>query len=146
MTSEFSVAVHALVYLSHKAATVSSEVLAENICTNPTRVRKIMGRLKKAGLISTKEGLDGGYLISQKAGETTLQDVAEALEVTFVAASWHSGNPDMDCLVASGMADLMDQIYGELDWLCKERLKQITIAELEKKIFSNKKREKYETV
>ena len=34
MTSDYCVAVHALVYLNHKAKVLSSEELAENICTN----------------------------------------------------------------------------------------------------------------
>ena len=39
MTSEFTVAIHGLVYLHHRGETASSEVLAQNICTNPARVR-----------------------------------------------------------------------------------------------------------
>ena len=54
-------AVHALVYLYHRGTTVSSEVLAKNICTNPARVRKVMAQLKKAGFVETKEGTAGGY-------------------------------------------------------------------------------------
>ena len=60
MTGEFAVGVHALVFLNHKKTVVSSEMVAENVCTNPARVRKILASLKKAGLVSTKEGLDGG--------------------------------------------------------------------------------------
>ena len=37
MTSEFGIAVHAMVFLHHKGDMVSSEVLAENICTNPAQ-------------------------------------------------------------------------------------------------------------
>ena len=61
MTSEFGMAVHALTFLNHKGEIVSSEALAKNICTNPARVRKVMAKLKKAGLVDTKEGLEGGY-------------------------------------------------------------------------------------
>ena len=50
MKSDFIVAVHALVYLTHLGTLVSSDELARNICTNPVRVRKIMGKLKKLGL------------------------------------------------------------------------------------------------
>ena len=39
MDSSFNLAVHALVCLSHSGRSLSSEELAENICTNPTRVR-----------------------------------------------------------------------------------------------------------
>ena len=55
MTSEFAIAVHALVYLHHKNAVLSSEELAENICTNSARVRKVMAKLKKKDLIGKKK-------------------------------------------------------------------------------------------
>ena len=35
MDSSFNLAIHALVCLSHSGRSLSSEVLAENICTNP---------------------------------------------------------------------------------------------------------------
>ena len=60
MKSDFSVAVHALVYLSVKGCTLSSDALADNICTNAARVRKVMARLKKAGLVGAREGSEGG--------------------------------------------------------------------------------------
>ena len=40
--SSFNLAVHALVCLSHSGRSLSSEALAENICTNPTRVRNVI--------------------------------------------------------------------------------------------------------
>ena len=59
MDSSFNLAVHALVCLSHSGRSLSSETLAENICTNPTRVRRVLAGLKKAGMVETREGLDG---------------------------------------------------------------------------------------
>lgn len=136
MTATFSLAVHALVFLNHKKATLSSEVLAENICTNPARIRKVMAQLKKAGLIVTKEGMEGGYTFRLNPSEVTLRQVADAVEARFVSASWHSGSEDMDCLVASGMAGIMDGIYAELDDGCRSRLERITIADIDRQIFS----------
>ena len=57
MDSSFNLAVHALVCLSHSGRSLSSEALAENICTNPTRVRRVQAVLKKAGIVETREGL-----------------------------------------------------------------------------------------
>lgn len=135
MTGEFSLAVHAVVYLNHKGTTLSSEALAENICTNPARVRKVMARLKRAGLVSTKEGFDGGYTFTGDPAAVTLRKVAEAVDAHFVEASWRSGSQDMDCLVASGMAGIMDEVYGLLNTQCLERLEQITIEDIDRKIF-----------
>lgn len=135
MTNEFSIAVHALVYLNHKKKSVSSEELSANICTNPARVRKVMGKLKKAGMLMTKEGADGGYYFDKDANAVTLADVSEALDVKFVCSSWRSGDTDMECLVASGMADIMDEVYANLDEGCKSYLKGITIQSIDKRIF-----------
>ena len=52
--SSFNLAVHALVCLSHSGRSLSSEALAENICTNPTRVRRVQAVLKKAGIVETR--------------------------------------------------------------------------------------------
>lgn len=135
MTSEFTIAVHALVFLNHKAAVYSSEGLAENVCTNAARIRKVMAKLKKADLVKTKEGVDGGYLFHRDSREVNLAMVAEALETPFVTVSWKSGDPHRSCLISSGMAGVMDELYGDLDRCCKERLTHVTIADLDHKIF-----------
>lgn len=135
MTSGFSLAVHALVFLNHKGENLSSEALAQNICTNPARVRRVLSQLKKAGLVETKEGIDGGYRFTLPPESVTLERLARALEVEFVGAAWRSGDTDMDCLVASGMADIMDGIYAQLNGLCFEHLKSITIADIDRHIF-----------
>lgn len=147
MNSAFCVAVHALVYLNHRDEMLSSDELAHNICTNPARVRKIMASLKKAGLIETKEGHVGGYRFSCAADALTLDRVAQALDIRFVEANWRSGDSDMECLIASGMSGLLDDILDDLDTRCRERLRQISIADLDQKIFDKQKDpEMHETV
>ena len=139
MTSEFTIAVHALVFLHHNGGTCSSDALAHSICTNPARVRKIMSKLKNAGIIDTKEGNEGGYQYVDNPCELSLYKVAVTLGFNFVSCSWKSGNKDDKCVIASGMADVMDNIYSELNNVCLEELKGITICELDRIISSNKK-------
>lgn len=134
MTSEFCVAVHALAYLNRHPWTVSSETLAENICTNPARVRRVLSGLKKAGFVEPREGAEGGYRLCRPPEEITLAGVAKALGVQFVGSSWHSGDPDMACLIASGMAGVMDGLYGELDRLCYDRLEGLTLAHIDRRL------------
>lgn len=135
MNSDFCIAVHALVYLNHKQCLLSSEMLAENVCTNPVRVRRVMGKLKKVKLVETKEGSEGGYLFLRDAAQVSLADIAKALEISFVSTHWHSGDHDMKCLVASGMADIMDGIFGELNEHCMKWLEEKTIADIDRNIF-----------
>lgn len=139
MNSDFIVAVHALVYLGHRKGVLSSEELAGNICTNPARVRKVMAKLKKAELVETKEGSEGGCRFSGDPERVDLARVARALDVTFVEAAWHSGNQaDRECLICSGMGELMDELFADLDRRCKERLGQLTIADLERRLFAER--------
>lgn len=135
MTSEFAIGVHALVYLNHKATVLSSEEIAKNVCTNPARVRKVLAKLKKAGLVETKEGISGGYQFLRDSRTVDLCTIADALDERFVCAGWKSGNPDMECLVASGMGGLLDELYDDLDARCRARLKEVTIADFDWRIF-----------
>ncbi len=135
MNSDFCVAAHALVYLGHKNTTVSSERLAKNICTHPARVRRILGRLRKQGFLETVEsGPNSGYRLSENPRAITLGQIAKAMEIKFADPGWRSGSVDQDCLIASGMGDAMDAIFGELNELCYTRLDQITIYDLEKQL------------
>lgn len=135
MHSEFSIAVHALVYLSHKATMLSSEALAESICAHSVRVRNVLAPLSHAGILDVKVGAHGGYTMVRPAADITLADLAELLGTQFVSTSWKSGDVERECLVASGMAEIIDGMCAELDALCKERLAHTTIADIEHTIF-----------
>ena len=128
MTGEFTVAVHAVVYLNRKAAFITSEEIAQNVCTNPARIRKIMAKLKKAGLVQTKEGaVYGGYRFVKNKKAVTLMTIADAIGEKFVKTAWRSGN--------ASMANVMDQIFIQMDDACRKILQTITIDEIDKQIF-----------
>lgn len=135
MNSDFAVGVHAMVFLYHKAATLRSEELATNICTNSGRVRRVMLQLRKAGLVEAKEGRFGGGYTYDRTKTVTLGAISQALHTKYADLGWKSGNEDMECEVASGMAGYMDGICEELNRKCYEYLETITIADVEAKLF-----------
>ena len=47
MTSEFAIAVHALMFLEHKGIVISSEELAKNVCTQPGSDPEGDGKIEK---------------------------------------------------------------------------------------------------
>lgn len=142
MTAEFSLAVHALTYLCVHDRSVTSEELSENICTNPARVRKVMRFMKAAGFVETKEGITGGYIMRVQGEEISLKSIADALNMPYISVSWKSGDVDMDCMVASGMADVMNEIYGKLNDICAQRLETVTIEDIRKKLSARWQAEK----
>lgn len=139
MTAELSIAVHAIVYLAHMDRIVSSEKIAENVCTNSARIRKIMSKLVKAGLVEKKEGLNGGYSMKKNSENLKLSDISEALRFNLIKSAWKTGDTDVECLVSSGMADIMDEIYGGLNRICIEKLSSLSIKDIDNVIFKNAK-------
>ncbi len=138
MSGIFTIAVHALVYLNHRGETISSEELAQNICTNPARVRKVMAMLSRNGLVKTYAGSHGGYCFVLAPESVTLRSICEAVGDPPVPAGWHSGGIDLPCLIASGMSGVMDGIRTELNAACYQRLAGITIADIDRSIFGAK--------
>ena len=134
MNSDFCVALHALIYLDHKATSLSSEALAENICTNAARVRKVLAKLKDTGYVRTHAGIDGGYEFAGNAQKVTLADVARAIGADFVEMRWKSGSDEKNCRISSGMAGAMDGIVGGLNALCERHLQKTTVADIEKQL------------
>lgn len=139
MNSSFSIAVHALVYLNHMESVLSSEELAQNVCTNPVLVRKVMSKLKKAGIVTTKGGKSGGYAFASDAETLTLETIAEAIDAHFVGSPWRSGDMDKECLISSGMGSVMENICAQLDELCRKSLRGITVADIDRKILKHGK-------
>ena len=137
--SSFSIAVHALVYLNHMEKVLSSEELARNVCTNPVLIRKVMSKLKKAGFVETKGGNNGGYIFIADADKLTLEQIAEAIGANFVGSPWRSGDMNKECLIASGMGEIMQNIYRQLDENCKKSLHGITVADIDRKLLKHGK-------
>ena len=135
MTSDFAIAVHALVYLNRHRETISSEQLAQNVCTHPVRIRRVLAKLRKSGLVAAQEGFHGGFHFVLEADEVSLQQIAQALCETAVDVRVRTGDIDMDCAIASGMAPVMDDVYAQLNQACSAVLQGITLKDIDQKIF-----------
>lgn len=76
MNSELSVVIYILILLSsHKNEKLTSAQISEKISVNPARIRRILSSFKKVGYVKTKEGIDGGYVLSVEPHDITLQDI-----------------------------------------------------------------------
>lgn len=134
MKSDFTVAVHALVYLYHKKTRQSSAQLAQNVCTNPARIRRVMAKMRAAGMVETREGAEGGYAATQTLGQTTLAEILRACGERLIEPNWRSGDAEADCKVASGMAEQMDRIFDTLNETCAQQLRLTSVAQIERNL------------
>ena len=82
ISSRFSVGVHVLTLLASNPAgeLLTSDRLANSVNTNPVVIRRILGQLKKAGLVEVRAAAGGTYLRRDPA-TITLLDVYRAVDV-----------------------------------------------------------------
>lgn len=138
MNSEFIIAVHCLVYLNHIPGNMAtSEQLADNLCVNAVRIRKVMKMLKKNGLISTKEGFTGGYLFKHNPKNVTLGQIYELISTNSLSSNWRSGDVDRDCIISSGIGQVMTEVFTEGAKRYKLFLDQVNLQDIIDKLFKS---------
>lgn len=138
MNSDFIVAVHALVFLRHKQDVRSSVDIAENVCTNPVRIRRVMSGLCKAGLVESRRGQQNSGYIYEKGRTITLSQVADAFGEALVEVGWRSGESGANCPICAGMASYTDGLYAAMNRRCLDYLETITIEDVEHDLFQRR--------
>jgi len=77
--SRLSVALHALLHLEERGEPVTSEALGERMKTNPVVLRRTLGGLREAGIVSAAKGHGGGWVVARDLRTVSVGDVYEAL-------------------------------------------------------------------
>lgn len=135
MNSEFTIAVHSLVYLAYLPERMaSSEMIAENVGTHSARVRKVMSGLRRSGYVDTREGSGGGYRLTIDPSSVTLADIYRVMAQGSLIPSWCSGNPEMDCVVGSNMNQVMFGIFCTAEKQLENHFNAITIQDVLRQI------------
>lgn len=125
MTGEFGIAVQAMLYLGRQENSLSSAALSELLHIHPVRIRKVMAALKRAGLVSAREGVDGGYVLDCNPSKTSLRQISDALDMRFIPV-WQT----TDAAVEAETATQLGQLYDELEETCQAHLKGIMLQRL----------------
>lgn len=81
-SSQFMLAVHATALLAYMREQwpVCSDVIARSVNTNPVVIRRVMGKLARAGIVDAAAGRNGGFMLARDADAITLADIASALQ------------------------------------------------------------------
>lgn len=133
ISSRFTVAIHVISLISLNQNIVStSEWIAESVNTNPVVIRRVMGKLKKAGLIDIRRGL-GGATLQKNLEDITLLDVYKAVEVVEDGELFQMhDNPNPNCPVGANIQDVLELILVRAQDAMEAVLKEITMEELVK--------------
>ncbi len=140
ISSRFSVGIHILTLIElNKDGVSSSEFLAGSVNTNPAVIRKIMGMLKKAGLIKVQPGIAGAEL-AKDLSDITLLDVYKAVHVVRdnELFSIHE-NPNPNCTVGRNIQNTIEPIFFKAQTALEKVLENVTIEDVIKGINEKEK-------
>ncbi|MDK4219019.1 RrF2 family transcriptional regulator [Pantoea agglomerans] len=127
--SRLSSALHALLHMAEHDGPVTSQNLARCLRTNPVVVRRTMGYLREAGIVTSDRGHAGGWRIAADLGSVTLRQLHETLgEPTTFAIG--SRNETPECLIEQSVNAALEGTLAEAEALLLRRFSEITIADL----------------
>ena len=88
--SRLSLALHTLSHMAVNPDRVrTSSDIAAHAGTNPVVVRRVLGKLREAGLLTSEKGHAGGWRLARQAQEISLADVYLALDERMVRHRRH---------------------------------------------------------
>ena len=143
--SRFAVAVHILAGLTivkilNKEDSVPSERIAWSVGTNPVVVRRILGQLRKAGLVASSSGATGGSKIQGDPREITLLDIYRAVE-NGQASLFPRHTPNPSCPVGANVFAAVEPAFNRARLALQQALAKVTIEEIAREIMELYQRE-----
>ncbi|MGO4372189.1 Rrf2 family transcriptional regulator [Paenibacillus sp. 2TAB19] len=132
MTSNrFAVAVHIMTLLDvSEGERMTSELIAGSVNTNPVVIRRIIGMLSKAGLVTTNAGV-AGAVITRPTDQITLLDIYQAVTSPMqdeLFAIHEKPNPN--CGVGRNIQSSLERAFNEAQQAMENKLGHITLAEI----------------
>ncbi|MEL6958462.1 MAG: Rrf2 family transcriptional regulator [Pseudomonadota bacterium] len=131
--SRLSLALHTLSHMAGEPGRMrTSADIAEHARTNPVVVRRVLGKLREAGLLSSEKGHAGGWKLAKPAESITLADVYLALDERLVSGKSDELEPS-NCSVESGLQARVTEVLDDIEESLVSRLRETKIAEMHPK-------------
>jgi Rrf2 family transcriptional regulator, repressor of oqxAB len=136
--ARFGIAIHALIWLDHTGAVLSSVTIANQVNSHATFLRRVMALLAQNGIVESREGRDGGYYLKIPADKLTLAKIYIA-----VKGSDSDGEVTLECSEAAEKLDSnagkhldsnLEAVMLEVEKKTIEVLEQYTLSDLMKDI------------
>ncbi|WP_413378268.1 RrF2 family transcriptional regulator [Paenibacillus taichungensis] len=123
----FKIAVHSIVWLAKSGSVLSSAMIASQVNSHATFMRRVMQALSNAGFVESKGGREGGYSLLKSADEITLGDIYSAVNAAAGELEF-----DVDCGGETGeQLDLeLEKILYEAELRTIEYLRNYTIRDV----------------
>ena len=129
--SRLALATHilALLAIENKDEPTTSEYLAHSASTNPVVIRRILGDLRKAGLVNAQPGAGGGASLARSPEEITLQEIYGAVGDTELF-SLGSRKPNPTCICGRNLQPVLTNVFEQVEHAVEATLAGISLAQI----------------
>jgi Rrf2 family protein len=131
--SRLTVAIHSLAWLALARRrgydVLSSEQVAASVHTNAVVIRRCLGELRRAGLVSVSRGAGAGWSLAREPQDITLLDVYDAIGAGS-AFGLHHTEPNLECPVGRGIRPALRHVYQSVDGAVRRELERVTVADV----------------
>ncbi len=127
--TQFAVGVHMLTLLADRGPELlSSADMAGSADANPVYVRRVLGRLREAGVVFSRPGVGGGWGLVRDPADITLGDVWRAIQADDRLLGLHQVNPR--CEVGQAIQRHLAAIDRRASAAVQSELDRTTVAEM----------------
>lgn len=110
------------------SAPIQARLIAKRQGIPARFLEQVLHAMKKAGLVSSLRGAQGGYVLSKKPSELSVAEILEALDGPFISVSGLNGKSP---LRHAGKSDLLlAQVWDRVHEAERHVLGAITVEEL----------------
>jgi Rrf2 family protein len=129
--SKLSLALHALGHMANAEGTpLRSEDMARMGATNPVVVRRVLGLLRQAGIVTSAKGHDGGWRLSRAARDISIGDVYRAVGEPFFARPLPGPENPAHCAIERALQATVQDALSRAEAVLAETLAQKSIADI----------------
>ena len=129
LDTKFSIALHVLVLISESQTPLSSLQIAQSVGTNPSFVRKVLGQLKKGGVIESQQG-KAGFRLTRSAQAISLFQIYQAVyDANDIELFGIHKNPNDACIVGRYIQPTLDGVFGAIEQQTKTCMEQTSLAD-----------------
>lgn len=129
--SKLSLALHTLGHLAVEPDQPrTSATIAKHHDTNDVVVRRVLGLLRKAGLVVSEKGHAGGWKLAKPADEITLADIYLALGERFMRQETKGEENPATCLIERAVRGEVETALNEAEQVLVEKLRATNLSKI----------------
>jgi Rrf2 family protein len=144
--SRLTIATHALAWLAlarrRGQDVLTSEQVAASVNTNSVIIRRSLGDLRRAGLVTVRHGAGAGWSLAREPEDISLLQVYDAVDAQ-PAFGLHHTEPNQECPVGRGIRPALSGVYGRVEQTMRRELAKTSIADVLRESLANRNKERH---